>query len=182
MNLKNVAMEKYNIMIGRFQPLTYAHTACCTRALMKNGLRTILCMIDRPEEKMDKRNPFPTKEFAELYKDVLRKDFKDKVIADIILVKNADVVKLSQEVDFEIGAWICGEDRYDAYKAMVDKYRDQMNVSEDFELIKIDRTDDDISATKARQALEDNDSKTWSLLTPFDFQFKKFKECYDKYR
>lgn len=165
----------YNILIGRFQPLTTAHVQCCEQAYKQTGNPCILCMVDRDDSKISEKNPFPTKYFAKVYQDALK---HNKAIAGVHLVKNADIVKISQEAPFEISGWICGTDRVPAYSKMVEKYRDQMVVTDDFQLIEIARTDEDISATKARKALEDNDKATWNKITPFSKQWELFKNQY----
>jgi citrate lyase synthetase len=50
---------------------------------------------------------------------------------------------------------------------MAEKYGDKAGLTDDFEMIEVKRSDDDISATKVRQALLDNDKRTFDKLTPF---------------
>lgn len=173
---------KYNVLIGRFQPLTNAHIECAIKAKEKNGCDTILCMIDRPEEKMSEKNPFPTQEYGWMYEKGCRAN-PQFCIAGLVYVKNADFVKLSQMAAFQIAGWICGSDRYQIYKDMVEKYRDQIVVTPDFEVIEVERTGDDISATKARQALLDDDFETWKKITPFRtiLRFEKSQEYVRRY-
>ena len=82
-----------------------------------------------------------------------------------ISAKNPDIEKLYNE-GYEIRSWTCGTDRIESYKKMSDKYHDQAHLADDFEMIEIKRSDEDISATKARQALLDDDKKTFASLTP----------------
>jgi hypothetical protein len=55
-----------------------------------------------------------------------------------------------------------------AYGYMVnnDKYRDELGVLPEFGLYEIQRGDDDISATKVRQSLLDNNVKEFNKMTP----------------
>ena len=46
------------------------------------------------------------------------------------------------------------------------KYRDELGVDDDFRLEEIPRTDDNISATKVRNALLDGDEKLFRKMTP----------------
>ena len=46
------------------------------------------------------------------------------------------------------------------------KYRDELGVDDDFRLEEIPRTDDNISATKVRNALLDGDEKMFQSMTP----------------
>ena len=70
------------------------------------------------------------------------------------------------EEGYEICSWTCGTDRLESYEKMSNKYHDQAHLSDDFEMIEIKRSDEDISATKARQALLDDDKTTFASLTP----------------
>ena len=60
-------MERVNIVIGRFQPFTAGHYSCVKAAMREKGLPTVICMIDVPESKVDKRHPFPSNMLINLY-------------------------------------------------------------------------------------------------------------------
>lgn len=159
-------MKQVNIMIGRFQPLTFGHLKCVDEAWNDLKIPTIIAMIDTKEEKVDEKHPFPSNMLLDLYNDVLAKSSK---IEKIILVKNANIVEIGMrlyEEGYEIKSWTAGTDRIDSYKKMAEKYHDQAHLSDDFKMIEIKRSDEDISATKARQALLDNDEKMFASLTP----------------
>ena len=158
---------KVNIVVGRFQPLTLGHIACAKEAEQRFDRPTVLCMINTPTTKTDEKHPFPTDVFYPMYWNVCK---RYKFIEDIVIVPSADIVKISQilaEKGLCIGSWTCGTDRYKDYKRMVDKYSAAANLPDDFELIEVKRTAEDISATKARQALIDGDRKTFNKITPF---------------
>ena len=158
---------KVNIVVGRFQPLTLGHIACAKEAERRFDRPTVLCMINTPATKTDEKHPFPTDVFYQMYWNVCK---RYKFIEDIVIVPSADIVKISQilaEKGLCIGSWTCGTDRYNDYKRMVDKYSAAANLPDDFELIEVKRTAEDISATKARQALMDGDRKTFNKITPF---------------
>lgn len=159
-------MTQVNIIIGRFQPITNGHIKCATAAYEKTGCNTILCMIDTPDAKVDSRHPFPSSMLLPLYKDLLD---KKSHIEDIILVKNADIVKaaeLLRDKGYEIRSWSCGTDRVESYRKMAEKYADKAGLPADFEVIEIKRGDDDESATKLRQALRDDDRSAFFKMFP----------------
>ena len=159
-------MKKVNIVIGRFQPVTKGHYSCVEAAWKEKGIPTVICMIDVPENKVDERHPFPTTMLVDLYRDLFKKDPK---IADVVMVKNADIVKIAEELKkegYEIASWTCGTDRIDSYTKMSDKYKDQAGLADDFEMIEVKRGDEDISATKVRQALLDDDRTTFLKMVP----------------
>jgi citrate lyase synthetase len=93
-------------------------------------------------------------------------------------VKNADIVKIGEVVNdkYEIKSWTCGTDRIDAYTKMSTQYKEQAGLAEDFQMIEVPRTDDDISATKVRKALVDGDVKTFNRLTPYNTLRSYIKE------
>ena len=64
--------------------------------------------------------------------------------------------------------WGYGTDRKKAYDSMINKqsYRDQLDVNPDFKGYEIFRTDDNISASKVRNALKIDDEKTFKKMTP----------------
>ena len=53
----------------------------------------------------------------------------------------------------------------DAYQWMY-KYKEQADLADDFEILEVKRSDEDVSATKARKALLDNDRMEFLKLIP----------------
>lgn len=153
-------------MIGRFQPFTKGHYKCVEEAMRQKQYPTVIAMINTPDEKTDERHPFPSSLLLPLYQELFK---RDNNILDIILVKRADIVKIGEELrklGYEIASWTCGSDRIDPYTKMSDRYHDQAGLTDDFEMIEIFRTDEDISATKVRQSLLDDDKQTFIKLMP----------------
>lgn len=151
-------------MVGRFQPFTKGHYKCVEEAWKQKGIPTVICMIEIADDKTDERHPFPTSMMVPLYKEFFKKDEK---VEDVILVKSADIVKIHEQLgdDYQICSLTCGTDRVKAYQWMY-KYKEQAKLSDDFEIIEIKRSDEDISATKVRQALLDDDRTTFNKMTP----------------
>ena len=160
-------MIPVNIMVGRFQPLTDGHMKCVETAYKELGVDTILCLIDTPDNKVDARHPFATSVLLPIYKDLMK---TYKHIKDIVVVKNADIVKIGEMLygEYEIVSWTCGTDRIDSYRSMSDRYKEQAHLADNFKMIEVKRGDEDISATKVRKALLDNDVRTFNALTPYN--------------
>jgi hypothetical protein len=161
-------MKEINIMVGRFQPLTNGHLSCVETAYKKLGIPTVLCMIGVDENKIDEKHPFPTTLLEPLYKEILG---TNKMIEDIIIIKSADIVKISEilyDKGYVIRSWTCGTDRYIPYKKMADKYAEQAKLHKDMEVIEIHRNDDDVSATQARVALKTGDKTGFNKLVPIN--------------
>lgn len=159
-------MKKVNIMIGRFQPFTKGHYKCVIEAAKQKDIPTVIAMIDTPDNKVNEKHPFPSSMLLPMYRNIFD---NDKNIEDIILVKSADIVKIGEECkkrNLLISSWSCGTDRIDSYTKMSSRYHNEAGLTDDFEMIEILRTDEDISATKVRKALVDDDKKTFIKLTP----------------
>lgn len=164
-------MINVNIIIGRFQPFTKGHLRCVEEARKKLHIPTVMVMIDTPESRVDEKHPFPTETLLKpLYEELY---VKTGILEDIVIVKNANIVKATEALErfgYHIQSWTCGTDRYMSYKRQVDRYRP------DIELIEIHRTDEDISATKVRQALKDGDRDTFAKLMP-PVPLRSFIKC-----
>lgn len=159
-------MKMVNICIGRFQPFTNGHYKCVETAWKLKHLPTVICIINVPESKVDKRHPFPTSMLVDVYNDVFANDPK---IADVVAVSSADIVAISkmlQQNGMQIASWTCGTDRFETYNRMSTKYHELANLSDDFELLEIPRSDDDVSATKARNCLLNDDMDGFFNMLP----------------
>lgn len=163
---KEYYMEHVNIIIGRFQPITNGHVRCAEYALSKTGCKSVLLMIDTQSGKVDERHPFPSSMLLPIYKDLFK---RSSLILDILLVKNADIVKAAEickQHGYIIQSWSCGTDRFDSYSKMAAKYSDQAGLPADFKVIEIKRTDEDESATALRTALLNDDKETFFKMFP----------------
>lgn len=171
-------MENVNILIGRFQPFTLGHLKCCEAIYKDRKLKTVLLVIDT--KKTDKRHPFLT--------DMLWSSFqklKSKYVADVIRVKDADIVKnapLVREHGFEPVTWTCGTDRLEAYRKFVKNYGEQAELVPNFEVFEIPRTDSDISATDVRNAIKNGDQNEFERMTPKEFHplYYKLKKAMEE--
>lgn len=171
-------MKQVNIIIGRFQPITNGHLKCAMQAYKKHGCPTVLCMIDTPEAGVDARHPFPSTMLLPMYHNLFDGQEKSHIV-DIVLIKNADIVKASEILrgkGYEIRSWSCGTDRVDSYTKMAKKYAEKAGLSPDFEVIEVKRGDDDESATKLRQALRDDDKTTFFRMFPEIHLSTSFKQ------
>lgn len=157
-------LKSVNIVIGRFQPITKGHTKCMEVAYQKTGNPTVLCMIETTEP--DERHPFLSQDLIPIYKVLFK---SQPFFEDLILVKNADIVAISQICryhGYEISSWSCGTDRVDSYSKMAEKYAERAELSSDFQIIEIPRNSEDISATKLRAALMAGNKKEFLVGFP----------------
>lgn len=172
-------MQRVNIVIGRFQPFTAGHYKCVEAAMNKRGLPTVICMIGVPESRVDIRHPFPSDMLVDAYSDLFSNDNK---VADVIPVKNASIVHIADELrkhGYEIASWACGTDRYDDYTRMSNKYHEDAGLTDDFEVIEVPRTDEDISATKVRNCLLNGDRNGFYSMIPQSASASDAKDLYN---
>lgn len=150
--------QKVNILVGRFQPITLGHMKCAQNTYKTRGLKTVLCCIDTT--KPDERHPFRTSLLWGVYRKMIT---DSECLEDIVLVKNADLVKIGEALGqkgYSIETWTCGTDRYADYKRMCTKY------APDVEVIEVHREDKDVSATEVRQAIAADHRDRFEELTP----------------
>ena len=172
-------MKKVNICLGRFMPFTKGHYKMIEYGLKYNGLPTIVFMISN--KKMDKKHPF-SDELIQKEMDMLKKSLKG--IENTVYVNSADIVKLGQwcyENNYEPQFWITGSDRLAAYKRQAEnpKYQDLGHFPSSFTTLEVPRTDEDISATKVREAIMNDDLATFKKMMPNGTEklFNEFKEA-----
>lgn len=160
-------MKPVNIVLGRFQPYTKGHQACVDAAFDEVGLKTVLCIIETPDNNVDERHPFPTSMIIPWIEKMMH---GGSHIQDYVLVKNADIAKIADALHdkgYELASWTCGTDRYPAYSRQCKGYWEKVGLPEEPKCIEVKRGDDDVSATKAREALKNNDEKAYDkLMTP----------------
>lgn len=151
---------------GRFQPYTLGHLKLAQKAWKDRKLKTVLFIINTPENKRDKKHPFSTDSLLDMYHRLIK---DSDLLVDILVTQSADIVKnaeLAREHGYELHAWCCGTDRKDDFTRMADHYHDKASLPDDFEVLEVPRTDADISATAARQCLLDGDVKGFKAITP----------------
>lgn len=172
-------MKKVNICLGRFMPFTNGHYKMIEYGLKHNGLPTVIFMISN--KKMDKKHPF-SDELIQKEMDMLKKSLEG--IENTVYVSSADIVKLGQwcyENNYEPQLWITGSDRLAAYKRQAEnpKYQDLGHFPSSFTTLEVPRTDEDISATKVREAIMNDDLDAFKKMMPEGTEklFDDFKEA-----
>lgn len=159
-------MNKCNVTVGRFQPFTLGHMKMVEAGLEENGLPTVILRI--PNTKNDEKHPFSD---SLIKKEIEILMGRDTSIVGHFYIKNADIAKIAEvchENGFEPVMWLCGSDRFPNYSKQADteKYKVANNMLMEFRAFEVQRTDDDTSATKVRQAIIDNDFETYLSMMP----------------
>ena len=161
--------EPVNIFVGRFQPFTLGHAKVLEAIHKQNGHDVIVFLIkSKTKKKGDEfRKPYTEDLQVKMFKAVQK---QYKFLKEIIILPSAAIDQMFNALrpKYEPVLWGTGTDRMKAYGYQVnnDSYRDQLNARADFALYEIPRSDDNISATKVRNAMLDGDEKSFRAMTP----------------
>ena len=155
-----------NMFVGRFQPFTLGHVKVFEKMYKENGLPVVVYLVRGGKADPEKR-PFD----EDLQQAMFAKMKKQYPFleASIVVPNGAiDTMFAAARPAYEPMMWGYGTDRKKAYGNMIDKqsYRDQLGVDPSFKGFEIFRTDDNISASKVRNALKIDDEKTFKKMTP----------------
>jgi len=168
--------KKVNIFVGRFQPFTLGHIKVLKKLHKANGLDVVILIVRGQKHDFQKR-PFSEKIQMQLFK-AIKSEYK--FIEDAIIIHNAapDTIFNALRPKYEPVLWGVGTDRVDSYSKMINKYKSELNSIEDFNTYEIKRDDNNISATKVRQAIIDDDEESFKSNTPKSMHkfFKKLKD------
>lgn len=158
-------MKKINIILGKFQPWTRAHQQIIEDLYKQNNCKVLI--IQTQIKNKDEKHPFN----CETIRDEIRGLKNKKPIYDIWTHTGGDFGPLFQKLfdnNLIVKLWGCGTDRVEAYLKFIKNvnYQARFHIPEDLEIYEIKRTDQDISATKLREAIKNNDFETFSKMMP----------------
>jgi len=153
---KNILNEKNQkntgLILGRFQPFTKGHEKMLDFAI-KNSDDVVLCIVVAKKENLEK-NPFP----FEIQEKMIKKLYPK---IKLVTYHNGYIPEIIDQENVKISTMFCGSDRVATYKSMLKRTgKDNIIIKE------IPRTDEDISATKVRESLKNNDFSTFKKLVP----------------
>lgn len=157
------------VFVGRFQPLTKAHTAIINQLSTENDKGVIYIVKGKGTSADKKVNPFDIDIQKTLLKAVVPSNVEIEVIPSAFFVDELN--KMSDTI-FNVYA---GSDRVQGYK----KFSQYMEDGKVLNVREIKRTDEDISATKVRNALKADDEETFKSLT--DSRIHKYYKELQKY-
>lgn len=184
-----MSKQKVNIVIGRFQPFTLGHKELVVELYKKNNLPVCILYIDN--KKFDVRHPFSNDIVEQCIGASFTPEEKTKYLANTpyLKVRNANIVEIGQmlsENNIEPVLLGCGTDRYEQYQKMANnpKYREQGELSDDFDVALLERNESEVSGTKVRQALKDDDIDSFNKMTTYHKILDKthFNILYDTLR
>ena len=133
---------------------------------MTNKLPVIIFIVKGKETSQDKDlNPFD-KELQLRMFDALKLNYE--FLENVFIIDSASVDKIfnSLRPEYEPLKWGVGTDRLKTFKIQIDKYKDELNMLNDFELFEIKRADEDISASVVRTAIKDDNYEVFKVMVP----------------
>ena len=166
-----------NVYTGRFQPFHLGHLSNLEEAA-KRGLRTVICPVMAGKTaKSIAAHPFNGELEDEMFAR-LKTTYSD-LIADIIPISRPSLdmwVEAIRERGMEPITWTTGMDRKPSYEAMIQRYGQDFNLVDNFEVIGLDKDMDaeggsasntaGISGTAVRQCLVNGDEEGFKEQMP----------------
>ena len=157
-----------NMFVGRFQPFTLGHAKVVKQMHEQNGYPVVIFLVKAKNKKKEDAFKRPYDEQTQL--EMLNNLKKELPIEHVYIIPTAaiDVMFNEMRPKYEPVLWGTGTDRMKVYGYQVDRqeYRDDLNVLPEFGLSEIKRTGENISATKVRNAMLDDDFKAFKKMTP----------------
>jgi len=156
------------VFVGRMQPLTLAHSKIIEDMSKENDEGIVFLVKGKASSKDKEKNPFDEDTQIKMINLIKPKNITVRVIPSAFFV---DELNKYTNTKFTVYA---GSDRVKAYKSF-NKYIENGNT---LEIKEIKRTDEDISATKVRESLKNNDEDEFKKLTPVKIHgmFKELKK------
>jgi cytidyltransferase-like protein len=163
---KERGKKPVNIFVGRFQPFTLGHVKVFEQMYKKNGHPVIVFLVRGGKPDPEKR-PFDEDLQQAMFAE-MAKQYPFLEAAFVVPNGGIDTLFATARPAYEPMMWGYGTDRKKAYDFMIDKpeYRSDLGVDQDFTGFEITRTDDDVSASKVRNALIIDDESTFKKMTP----------------
>ena len=163
---KEKGKKPVNMFVGRFQPFTLGHVKVFEKMYKENGLPVVVYMVRGSKADPEKR-PFD-EDMQQAMFAKMKKQYPF-LEASIVVPNGAiDTMFAAARPVYEPMMWGYGTDRKKAYGNMINKqsYRDDLGVDPSFKGYEIKRGDENISASKVRNALKIDDEQTFKKMTP----------------
>lgn len=163
---KEQGNKKVNIFVGRFQPFTLGHVKVFEQMYKKNGYPVVVFLV-RSGKPDPEKNPF-SEELQQAMFASMAKQYPFLEASFVVPNGGIDTLFATARPTYEPVMWGYGTDRKRAYDGMINKpeYREQLGVDPEFTGFEIQRSDDDISASKVRNAIAIDDENTFKKMTP----------------
>ena len=163
---KEKGKKPVNMFVGRFQPFTLGHVKVFEKMYKENGLPVVVYMVRGGKADPEKR-PFD-EDMQQAMFAKMKKQYPFLEASFVVPNGAIDTMFAAARPAYEPMMWGYGTDRKKAYGNMINKqsYRDDLGVDPSFKGFEIKRGDENISASKVRNALKIDDEKTFKKMTP----------------
>ena len=165
------AVQTFGVMFGRYQPLTVGHMKGIEQMAKQVDKGTVYIVKGKQTSKNKDSNPFDAELQIKLLKSAVPRNI------DVEIAPTAFFPDIINEIDADNFKVFAGTDRVDSYKKMLKWVAEEKEA----EVVEIKReglaSGQDVSATKVRKALKDDDKKSFEKMTP-----KSVHKFYDELR
>jgi hypothetical protein len=163
---KEKGKKPVNMFVGRFQPFTLGHVKVFEKMYKENGLPVVVYMVRGGRPDPEKR-PFD-EDIQQAMFAKMKKQYPFLEASFVVPNGAIDTMFAAARPTYEPMMWGYGTDRKKSYGAMINKqsYRDELGVDPSFKGFEIKRGEENISASKVRNALKIDDEKTFKKMTP----------------
>lgn len=152
----NKGKKEVAVVMGRFQPPTLGHLKAIENAHKTSRLPVAVVMVKGSKSDVF----FDTKIQKEIFEKMLTNI--PHIYIEVTTGFIGDFIDQLRKKNYEPKFIFTGSDRKSTYEAQINRYKEKLNL--DIMVKEIPRTDEDISATKVRNALKDNDVETFKKL------------------
>ena len=149
-------VKTVGIFSGRMQPVTLAHSKIIDDMSKENDKGIVFIVKGKKTSEDKEKNPFDAETQKKMLELIAPKNINIEIISTGFFVDELN--KLPDGTKFTAYA---GSDRVKAYTS----FQKYMEDNRTLEIKEIKRTDEDISATKVREALKADDRKTFEKMT-----------------
>ena len=163
---KERGKKPVNMFVGRFQPFTLGHVKVFEKMYKENGLPVVVYMVRGGKADPEKR-PFD-EDMQQAMFSKMKKQYPFLEASFVVPNGAIDTMFAAARPTYEPMMWGYGTDRKKSYGAMINKqsYRDDLGVDPSFKGFEIKRGEENISASKVRNALKIDDERTFKKMTP----------------
>lgn len=163
--LDKVSLKKgkknVTVILGRFQPPTAGHVKIIDQA-KKHGNNVVIAIV-RGKKTDPARQPFKFDLQEKMFKKILPSGGSVIEIGTGFIGEFIDVLR---KKGMEPVVLMAGTDRVKTYQTQIKSYTDKLNLDKDFKVDEVKRGDEDVSATKVRNALKADDESTFKKMMP----------------
>ena len=159
---KSQGKTKVNIVVGRFQPPTLGHVKLLRQLHAVNSLPVVVVQV---RSKSGQKTPFDNELITRIWMDITK---QYKFIEGVVETQTGFIYNIIDALRplYEPVLWGTGSDRLKDYERQISKYGPEANVLKEFQPYEVKRTGKNISATKVREAILEDNQNEFKKLTP----------------